>query len=312
MSSVLYDVPGPKAIARNRILAVITALLVLAGIAWVIWRFAVTGQFTAKKWELFTYSSIWALFGEATLNTLAAFAAAAVGALVLGILLALGRLSDHAWVRVPVGWIIEILRAIPVLIFMMLLYYGLPVVGIKMEPYWAVVIALIAYNGSVLAEVIRAGVESLPRGQSEAGYAIGLRKSGVMAFVLLPQAIRAMMPVIVAQLVVTLKDTALGFIITYHELLYLVKLLGSNAVYGSPLIPAAIVGGSIYVALCLALSYIARLLEKRLKRQDSALTPVDPMHHPVGDVTDTQLIGLQNVPDGGSGAEGGGFGRRPR
>ncbi|WP_279072227.1 amino acid ABC transporter permease [Microbacterium lacticum] len=312
MSSVLYDVPGPKAIARNRILAVITALLVLAGIAWVIWRFAVTGQFTAKKWELFTYSSIWALFGEATLNTLAAFAAAAVGALVLGFLLALGRLSDHAWVRVPVGWIVEILRAIPVLIFMMLLYYGLPVVGIKMEPYWAVVIALIAYNGSVLAEVIRAGVESLPRGQSEAGYAIGLRKSGVMAFVLLPQAIRAMMPVIVAQLVVTLKDTALGFIITYHELLYLVKLLGSNAVYGSPLIPAAIVGGSIYVALCLALSYIARLLEKRLKRQDSALTPVDPMHHPVGDVTDTQLIGLQNVPDGGSGAEGGGFGRRPR
>ena len=312
MSSVLYDVPGPKAIARNRILAVITALLVLAGIAWVIWRFAVTGQFTAKKWELFTYSSIWALFGEATLNTLAAFAAAAVGALVLGFLLALGRLSDHAWVRVPVGWIIEILRAIPVLIFMMLLYYGLPVVGIKMEPYWAVVIALIAYNGSVLAEVIRAGVESLPRGQSEAGYAIGLRKSGVMAFVLLPQAIRAMMPVIVAQLVVTLKDTALGFIITYHELLYLVKLLGSNAVYGSPLIPAAIVGGSIYVALCLALSYIARLLERRLKRQDSALTPVDPMHHPVGDVTDTQLIGLQNVPDGGSGAEGGGSGRRPR
>lgn len=312
MSFVLYDVPGPKAIARNRILAVITALLVLAGIAWVIWRFAVTGQFTAKKWELFTYSSIWALFGEATLNTLAAFAAAAVGALVLGFLLALGRLSDHAWVRVPVGWIIEILRAIPVLIFMMLLYYGLPVVGIKMQPYWAVVIALVAYNGSVLAEVIRAGVESLPRGQSEAGYAIGLRKSGVMAFVLLPQAIRAMMPVIVAQLVVTLKDTALGFIITYHELLYLVKLLGSNAVYGSPLIPAAIVGGSIYVALCLALSYIARLLEKRLKRQDSALTPVDPMHHPVGDVTDTQLIGLQNVPDGGSGAEGGGFGRRPR
>ena len=311
MSSVLYDVPGPKAIARNRILAVITALLVLAGIAWVIWRFAVTGQFTAKKWELFTYSSIWALFGEATLNTLAAFAAAAVGALVLGFLLALGRLSDHAWVRVPVGWIVEILRAIPVLIFMMLLYYGLPVVGIKMQPYWAVVIALIAYNGSVLAEVIRAGVESLPRGQSEAGYAIGLRKSGVMAFVLLPQAIRAMMPVIVAQLVVTLKDTALGFIITYHELLYLVKLLGSNAVYGSPLIPAAIVGGSIYVALCLALSYIARLLERRLKRQDSALTPVDPMHHPVGDVTDTQLIGLQNVPDGGSGAEGGGFGRRP-
>ncbi|WP_454119302.1 amino acid ABC transporter permease [Microbacterium lacticum] len=302
MSSVLYDVPGPKAIARNRIIGVITVLVIAAGLAWVIWRFAVTGQFTAKKWELFTYSSIWALFAEATLNTLAAFAAAAVGALVLGFVLAIGRLSDHAWIRVPVGWIVEILRAVPVLIFMMLLYYGLPVVGIKMEPYWAVVIALVAYNGSVLAEVIRAGVESLPRGQAESGYAIGLRKSGVLTFILLPQAIRAMMPVIVAQLVVTLKDTALGFIITYQELLYLVKLLGSNAVYGSPLIPAALVGGSIYVVLCLALSYIAHLFQRRLARQERAPRPADAMHHPVGDTTDTQLIGLQVAGDRATGA----------
>ncbi len=120
---------------------------------------------------------------------------------------------------------------------MLLLYYGLPVVGIKMSSYWAVVIALILYNGSVLSEVIRAGVEALPRGQSEAGYAVGLRKSGVMRLILLPQAIRAMLPVIIAQLVVTLKDTALGFIITYPELLYFARLLGSNGEYGSPLIP---------------------------------------------------------------------------
>lgn len=295
MTSVLYDVPGPKAIARNRIIGALTIVVVIAAIGWVLWRFAETGQFTAAKWELFSYSTIWALFLEGTINTLAAFAAAAVGALALGFILAIGRLSDRAWIRVPIGWIVEVLRAIPVLIFMMLLYYGLPVIGIKMEPYWAVVIALIAYNGSVLAEVIRAGVESLPRGQSEAGYAIGLRKSGVLRLVLLPQAIRAMMPVIVAQLVVTLKDTALGFIITYHEILYVVKLLGSNAVYGSPLIPAAIVGGSIYVALCLALSYIAYRLQNRARRSPAG-DAVDALHHPIGEGTDTELIGLQGAP----------------
>lgn len=266
MSSVLYDVPGPRARIRNRIIGVATVVVVLAILAWVVWRFAATGQFSADKWEIFSYSRIWALIGSGVLNTLAAFAAAAVGSLVLGFVLAIGRLSDHAWLRVPVGWIVEVLRAIPVLVLMMLLYYGLPVVGVKMPPYWAVVIALIAYNGSVLAEVLRAGVESLPRGQSEAGYAIGLRKAGVMRLVLLPQAVRAMMPVIIAQLVVTLKDTALGFIITYPELLYVIKLLGSNAVYHSPLIPSAIVGGSIYVALCLALSYVAYLVEKRTRR----------------------------------------------
>lgn len=293
-SSVLYDVPGPRAQLRNRLLGVATLLVVLAGAAFVVWRLIDTGQFTAEKWNVFTFTRVWALIGQATLATLAAFAAAAVGALVLGLVLAIGRLSDHAWVRGPVTALVEVLRAIPVLVFMLLLFYGLPVVGIKMSPYWAVVIALVAYNGSVLSEVIRAGVESLPRGQREAGYAIGLRKAGVLRLILMPQAVRAMMPVIIAQLVVTLKDTALGFIITYPELLYTAKLLGSNANFNSPLIPSAIIAGSIYVAMCLALSYVAYLTERRLTRSPRTvgLTRVDVAGH---EITDTQLISAQDV-----------------
>lgn len=291
MTSVLYDVPGPRAILRNRVLGAVTVLLAVGVIAFVLWRLFDSGQFTAQKWELFTYGRVWEMIGTATLATLAAFAAAAVGAIVLGFVLAVGRLSDHAWVRVPVTWIVELLRAVPVLVFMLLLYYGLPVIGIKMPSYWAVVIALIAYNGSVLSEVIRAGVEALPRGQKEAGYAIGLRKSGVMALILLPQAIRSMMPVIISQLVVTLKDTALGFIITYPELLYTAKLLGSNANFGSPLIPSAIVAGTIYVALCLTLSYIAYRVQQRTNRPSTGAS--EPLHHPVPPVTDTELIAAQ-------------------
>jgi glutamate transport system permease protein len=291
MSSVLYDLPGPRARVRNRILGAITILVVLGILAWVIWRFAETGQFTAEKWEIFTYSRVWVIIGEGVLATLSAFGLAAIGALLVGFVLAVGRMSDHTWVRVPVGWIVEVLRAVPVLVMMMLLYYGLPTVGVKMDPYWAVVIALIAYNGSVLAEVLRAGVEALPRGQNEAGYAIGLRKSGVMRLVLLPQAVRAMMPVIIAQLVVTLKDTALGFIITYPELLYVIKLLGSNAVFHSPLIQTALVGGTIYVVLCLILSYIAYIVEKRSHRSPKIAGGVPPAQGG----TDTELIIAQNA-----------------
>ncbi|KZE90205.1 amino acid ABC transporter permease [Microbacterium sp. TNHR37B] len=296
MSSVLYDVPGPRAIARNRLIGVVTVLVVVAAVAFLVWRLFDTGQFSAQKWNLFTYTRVWQMIGQSTLATLAAFAAAAVGALVLGFVLAIGRLSDHAWVRVPFTALVEILRAVPVLIFMMLLFYGLPVIGIRVSSYWAVVIALVAYNGSVLAEVIRAGVESLPRGQKEAGYAIGLRKAGVLRLILLPQAIRAMMPVIIAQLVVTLKDTALGFIITYPELLYTAKLLGSNPQYGSPLIPSAMIAGTIYVALCLALSYLAYLVQKRVRRSPRAtgVTRADVTAH---EVTDTQLIGAQSAAD---------------
>lgn len=293
MSSVLYDVPGPRAVIRNRVLGAVTVLIVLAFLAFVVWRFAETGQFSPAKWDLFTYTRVWQMFGEATLATLAAFAVAAVGAIALGFALAIGRLSDHAWLRRTVGVVVEVLRAVPVLVLMMLLFYALPVIGIRMSSYWAVVIALIAYNGSVLAEVIRAGVESLPRGQKEAGFAIGLRKSGVMRLILMPQAIRAMMPVIIAQLVVTLKDTALGFIITYPELLYTAKLLGSNAQFGSPLIPSAMIAGTIYVVLCLILSYTAFRVERRLRRTASVDSAT---HHPVTDETDTELIAAQQEP----------------
>lgn len=293
MSSVLYDVPGPKAIIRNRILGAVTIVIVLALVAFLVWRLAVTGQFTAQKWSAFTYTNVWSSILDATLATLAAFGAAAIGALALGFVLAIGRLSDHAWVRWPFTAVIEIFRAIPVLVFMFLLYYGFPVIGIRMEPYWAVVIALICYNGSVLAEVIRAGVESLPRGQNEAGYAIGLRKAGVMRLVLLPQAIRAMMPVIIAQLVVTLKDTALGFIITYPELLFYAKYIGAQGSVGSPIIPATIIVGAIYITLCLILSFVANLVEKRLRRSPRVTEVAAAVPAAQQGGTDTALIVAQ-------------------
>ncbi|MCD5347447.1 amino acid ABC transporter permease [Agromyces sp. H3Y2-19a] len=307
MTSVLYDVPGPRAIARNRILGVITVVVVLAILGFILWRLWATGQFTAEKWSAFTYTNVWVQIGIATLNTLAAFGAAAVGALIVGFVLAIGRLSDHAWLRRPVGAVVEVLRAVPVLVFMFLLYYGLPVIGVKMDPYWAVVIALIAYNGSVLAEVIRAGVESLPKGQSEAGYAIGLRKAGVMRLILLPQAIRAMMPVIIAQLVVTLKDTALGYIITYEELLFYARYIGSQSTYGSPIVPATIIVGTIYILLCLILSYIAYRVERRLRRTHRTVITVDLLDE---NITTTRAVAVQAGLDSIGGSEGTGGGLR--
>ncbi|WP_193596420.1 amino acid ABC transporter permease [Microbacterium sp. YJN-G] len=294
MSSVLYDVPGPRAIARNRILAVLTVLVVLAAIGFVLYRMFVTGQFEPQKWYVFTFTNVWMSIFEALGRTLGAFALAGVLSLVLGFVLAIGRLSDHAWVRVPVAVITELFRAVPVLVFMMLLYYGLPVVGVKMDPYWAVVLALMVYNGSVLAEVLRAGIEALPKGQKEAGYAIGLRKSGVMRLILLPQAIRAMLPVIVAQLVVTLKDTALGFIITYPELLYYAKLLSSQQ--GRPILQSAFVIGGIYILLCLILAGVAKWLEIRTRHSPKlkGYTPdaaADPRAHDGSTVT--EVIAMQ-------------------
>lgn len=288
MSSVLFDNPGPRARARNAVLGVVVTVVIAAILGFVVYRFYVTGQFDANKWLPFRLTVIWQQIFAALGNTLLAFAAAGVLSLVLGFVLSIGRLSDHKWVSVPVTLVIELFRAIPVLVLMMFLYYGFPTIGISMTPYLAVVIALTLYNGSVLSEVFRAGIEALPSGQKEAGYAIGLRKSGVMRLILYPQAIRSMLPVIIAQLVVTLKDTALGSIITYDELLYFAKLLGGQLQFGLPYIPVAIVVSGIYIGICLLLSGIAKWVEIRINRSPKVV------HHPAERVgTDTELIAKQ-------------------
>ncbi|HWK78892.1 amino acid ABC transporter permease [Microbacterium sp.] len=291
MSSVLFDVPGPRARRRNLILTIVTIIVVVAVIAFLLWRLSLTNQFSAAKWNVFTYSVVWSSIGQMLLNTLRAFALAAVLSLALGFVLAIGRMSDHAWVRVPVTVVTEFFRAVPVLVMMMILYYGLPTLGVKTDPYWAVVVALMLYNGSVLAEALRAGIESLPRGQKEAGFAIGLRKSGVMTLILLPQAIRAMLPVIVAQLVVTMKDTALGFIITYQELLYYAKLLSSQP--GRPILQAALIIGGIYIIMCLILSGIAKWAEIKTRRSPKMKALAADQAAVMHEGTDTELIALQ-------------------
>jgi len=289
MSSVLFDTPGPKAIVRYRWIGAATVLVVAGILAFVVFRFIETGQFTASKWKLFTFPRVWEQILQATGATLSAFAVAAVCSVVLGLVLAIGRLSDHKVINVPFTIFIEFFRAVPVLILMMLMYYGLPPLGFTfVTPFVAVAIALTLYNGAVFSEIFRAGIESLPKGQGEAAYAIGLRKSAVLRLILFPQAIRAMLPVIIAQLVVALKDTALGFLITYQELLYLAKQFGSQALYGSPIIPSIIVMGSIYIVLCLILSGVAKIVEVRTRR-----SPRTPKEQAVTEDTTTKILGIQ-------------------
>ncbi|WP_430295722.1 amino acid ABC transporter permease [Sinomonas sp. B1-1] len=274
MTSVLYDAPGRKARSRHLILGIVATLAILAVIAFVILRFVDSGQFTEAKWKIFTFPLVQQTLLQAAGATLSAFGVAAVGSLVLGMVLAIGRLSDHKAVSAPFHWFTELFRAIPVLILMMMIYYGLPPLGVSgITPFTAVVVALILYNGSVLAEVFRAGIEALPKGQREAGFAIGMRKSQVMQSILLPQAVRSMLPVIISQLVVTLKDTALGFIVTYNEILFQAKYFGSQAQYGSPIVPAAMVAGALYVGLCLILSGLAKYAESRLRRSQRVSGP---------------------------------------
>lgn len=271
-TAVLFDVPGPKARTRHALGGAVAVLVLILVLGFVVYRLAATGQFSGAKWEWILYENIQLTVLGAIGNTLAAFGLGAVLALALGALLALGRLSNRATLRGVAAALVEFFRAVPLLVLMFIFYYGLPAVQVTVSPYVTVVLALTLYNGSVLAEIFRAGVLALPRGQSEAAYALGMSKSQVLGSVLVPQALRSMLPTVVSQLVVLLKDSALGFLITYPELLYQAQLLGGDGDLGRPLVQVALVAAAVYITLCLLLTALATFLERRSRRSTS--TPV--------------------------------------
>ncbi len=271
--SVLYDHPGPRAKLRNQLLTVVFGTVLLAVVYWIYRRFDVKGQWAGALWKPFSRSSTWTDFILPGLgHTLAAAAVAMLLSILFGLIFAVGRLSEHWWLKLPAGIVVEFFRAVPLLLLIFFIFFGVPFLTEQsMSVFWALVIGLTLYNGSVLAEAFRAGVNSLPRGQSEAAYAIGLRKGQVLALILLPQAARAMLPVIVSQLVVLVKDTALGYIISYPELLQ----LGVNNVqanFGNAL-QAAIVAAAIYIVINTALTFVAGQLARRTLRSPKAARP---------------------------------------
>ncbi|MFC9945619.1 amino acid ABC transporter permease [Streptomyces pratensis] len=260
-ATALYDIPGPVTRKRHFLYGVLSTAVILALFGWILYLLFDTDQFTSAKWTPFTYKGIQELLLRGLGNTLKAFAYAAVLSLALGAVLAVGRLSDHK----PVRWIstllVEFFRAMPVLVMIFFIF-----VALKVQPLPALVAGLTLYNGSVLAEVFRTGINSVERGQREAAYALGMRKTQVTTYVLAPQAVRAMLPTIISQLVVALKDTSLGYLITYEEFLHAGKLIASNLDYDLPFIPVVMVISPIYIGMCMLLSWFATWVARRERR----------------------------------------------
>jgi glutamate transport system permease protein len=265
MSTVLFDTPGPKARARHNVMAAVALAVVVALLAWFVWRLEQEGDFDAEVWEAMSQSNIWRAYWQGLVSTLTAAVSAIVLAVAFGALFAIARLSDRGWVRFPARVVVEFFRAVPLLLLIMFIYFG-----IGPGLYWSLVIALTLYNGSVLAEVFRAGMLAVPKGQSEAAYAIGMRKAQVMRLVLMPQSIAIMLPAIVSQCVIILKDTALGQIVSYRELV--VESQGIAQFIGHTFVPL-LVAAIIFITINYSLSRLAVWLEGRLSRRGRTSAP---------------------------------------
>lgn len=288
-ATVLYDAPGPKAKARNNIIAAVFIAAIIAVVVYVVIVLAGNDQLTGEKWSPFVTGTTWTTYILPGLwGTLKAAILSIILALILGSVLGIGRLSDHAWVRGLSGVFVEVFRAIPVLILMIFAYYLFADYAIfpsSQLAFAAVVTGLTLYNGSVIAEILRSGINSLPKGQTEAAMALGLRKSQMMRIILLPQAITAMLPALISQMVIALKDSALGYAIGYVEVVR--SGIQSASYYGNYL-PALIVIAVVMIVINFALSSFAVYLERRLRAGRRKTAAADP--------GETDLAASENLP----------------
>ena len=271
-AGVLFDAPGPATRARHRTYSIVAAVALVAAVAFVVWRLQATGQLEYAKWEPFlTPRYLEAILVDGLLVTLQMAFSAVIGAVVFGVVFGVGKLSEHRWIRWPCWLVVEFFRAVPVIMLMIFCFYAIFGSGVFDElsrrTYWSVVLALTLYNGAVLAEVFRAGINAVPRGQAEAAYAIGMRKTQVMTVVLLPQAVKIMIPAIISQMVVALKDTSLGYAVAGLGLTRIAKPIYQTFANHVP----TIVITAIYVVINLLLTLLATWIQRRFVGEKKVL-----------------------------------------
>lgn len=296
-NAVLYDKPGPKAKARDRLFTVVFATVFAALAAWVVYTAFGRGIFN-DRWSVLwdpakgqTAYDVWvtSILISGIWGTLKPVIIAIPIALVLALILTILRQSPIWIARVPARVATEVFRGIPVLLVM---YFG--VIALEIDPLWAVVLGLAVYNMAVVAEILRAGIAALPSGQREAGLSIGLTPLQTMLQIQLPQAVRIMLPALISQIVVLLKDSSLGFIIGYSDLLKTGK--DNYNFFGEPTtVVFILIISVIYILINMSVSRLATYIEGQMRTKSKTVAGLGggpAVQAPGGNVSNMSQVGL--------------------
>lgn len=266
-TQVLFDAPGPKGRRRILLLSVLSVVAILALLAGALWQFQSNGQLDPDKWIVYLRVDYLAFLGQGLWGTLKVTALAAVVAFPLGLLLALARLSRFRVLSTLAAVWIEFYRGIPMLLVVYAFLLALPAFGVTFPRFWMLVIPMTLVSSATTAEVFRAGINAVDRGQHEAAAAIGLSRRDAMTSVILPQAVRLVLPSLILALVTLLKDSTLGYVVSYNELQFQGKTLVSITRY---LVQTYLVVSVIYIVINFLLTRIALALDARMKARAAA------------------------------------------
>ena len=261
---MLYEEPGPKAKRRIRIGTVISLAAIGALAAVVVHRFYVTGQLDAKYWFFFTKLTTWSFLGKGLLGTMEAALMAGILAFAAGFLLMLGRICSYRVLRGICTCLVEFTRGVPTLLFIYFFFLVVPQLGIRIDAFWKISIPVAISACGVVAEVLRSGVNAVPKGQTEAALSLGMRSGSVFLKVVFPQAIRYVIPALIAELVIVVKDTTFAYVVNFPDLMQNAKVLISNY---DALLSVYLVVAVIYIII----NYLLNKLSDRIAARQTGV-----------------------------------------
>ncbi|WP_193342231.1 amino acid ABC transporter permease [Pseudarthrobacter sp. AB1] len=268
----LFDASGPRARRRTLITSLLAGIGVALIAALLVKRLAENGQFSADKWDPLFSGELIQFLAIGLMYTILAAVIGLALALPFGIVLAVGRRSTHGWLRLVCTTYVEFIRGTPVLLLVLFFFLAFPIMfHMDLPAIWSVVFALVMFNGAIICEIVRAGISALPTGQYEAASAIGMRRLQIVRIILLPQALRVMLPALIGQFAILIKDTSLGFVINYDELL--TRSQSAGLLFSNPL-QIYVVTAAVYIALNVTVSWLSQRISLRQSRRNKSTLPV--------------------------------------
>lgn len=259
---IIYEAPGPKTRRRIAVATAVSFIVIAVLIVVIIRQFYVAGQLSSKYWSLFTRYTTWRFLGRGLVGTIKVAIMAGVVAFAAGLLMMLGRISKFRILRGISITLIEITRGIPTLLFIYFFFLLAPQFGLKLPAFWKITLPVAISAAGVVAEVLRSGVNAVPKGQSEAAVSLGMRSGSVFFKIVFPQAFRYVIPALISELVIVLKDTTFAYVVNYADLMQNAKVLISNY---DALLSMYLVVAVIYILINYLLNKLSVAVARRTK-----------------------------------------------
>lgn len=260
MQEALYERPGPKTKKKIAIFTTITIILIAILLGLVVYQFYINGQLDRKYWYFFLRLSTWKFLGKGLIGTIEAAVLAGIMTFILGFLYMLARISPYKILNWIGTALVEFTRGVPTLLFVYFFFLVAPQFGINLPSILRISLPVAISASGIVAEVLRTGINAIPKGQREAALSLGLTNAKVFLKIVFPQAFRYVIPSLISEMVIVVKDTTFAYVVNFPDLLQNARVFISNY---DAMLSVYLFVAIIYILINYALNKLAVYVNQR-------------------------------------------------